>query len=1047
LKNAFVVSRLAPFTIAPFTIARFAIARLPAQEAQPHPNGAHADGVHAAQPHAKNKHAKNKHAKGKHSNGAHVDGAPEASATNARDFVVTAPCTAMPESGADFEVVTEAEAEREQHEQHERHERSGLPQRREQAMTLISAALIVVALACIVLLLPGGWVMLATLALGVSIALRGGADSRKLLTILLAATVGVTTIDYLTWRLEVSNWAAWWIAVPLLAAEAFGAVHTLGLQYTVWPWSRPRIVPSEDPARRPVFIFIPTVNEGAGVLAPTLKAALEARRRYLRAYPQGQVAIVLCNDGRVANAPCWREVESLAERMGVQCVTRTAGGGAKAGNIEHARQQVGATGDALVAIFDADQLARPDFLLKTVPPFADPTIGWVQTGQYYTNLEQPVAHWANDQQALFYRILCPGKAALNAAFICGTNVVLRATALDEIGGLPQDSVTEDFAASIALHPIWRSVFLTDVLATGLGPMDLPAYLKQQRRWAIGTLGVLRTHWRAIWLPRRGGLHVGQRLQYALACTHYLCGVRDLIYLVAPLAFLFTGIPAVRGATLALFLWHFVPYWIAAQGAFWYASRRETGIRGIIIGFGSFPVLIQALWTVITGGRTGFMVTSKQRRTTSAWSHLVVYLVAVVACFAGIVVAFVVPHAHRDSVIVSVLWVIYDIGLLGSVLWLGVRDLRYGEARQRQSVWARMQAWAAAHRVAIHVARAPQRVATQGVYSAWGWAATRARGALLSGLLVLCTGAFITSRLVDAQPPARFVPAAYHGAPYLGLSVRVEWLKTRPTQLAQQLCLPFTIIGRTQDLTDSFDIAWANQLAAHQQRPWVTLQFGEFGADGEPPLSAGLPAIANGVDDTALQRWAREIAVYGKPIYLTILLHVDRNWALSSAVANGGIPQDVPRAWEHVQAVFAAAGATNVAWVWSPADPAHDQQYAPPDTTIDVVLQSMIRYPNTPWPDPSAVLSAVEARHPGKPIFLEVSASGDPQDKAAWLEQTESAAKADAHVYALLYHEGAPDVHATQADDLQWSLESDPLSRQAVADWRALLPPGKASTCG
>src|SRR5260370_5050524 len=146
------------------------------------------------------------------------------------------------------------------------------------------------------------------------------------------------------------------------------------------------------------------------------------------------------------------------------------------------------------------------------------------SGQYYANLDNPVSRWADDQQSMFYNLLCPGKAALNAAFICGTNVVIRAAALDEIGGLPQDSVTEDFAASIALHPSWRSFYLTDVLATGLQPLDVPSYLKQQGRWALGTMSVFRTHWREIFLPKKQGLRIGQRVQYFLACTHYLCGL-------------------------------------------------------------------------------------------------------------------------------------------------------------------------------------------------------------------------------------------------------------------------------------------------------------------------------------------------------------------------------------------------------------------------------------------------------------------------------------------------------------------------------------------
>src|SRR5205807_237415 len=130
-------------------------------------------------------------------------------------------------------------------------------------------------------------------------------------------------------------------------------------------------------------------------------------------------------------------------------------------------------------------------------------------------------------------------------------------------------------------------------------------------------------------------------------------------------------------------------------------------------------------------------------------------------------------------------------------------------------------------------------------------------------------------------------------------------------------------------------------------------------------------------------------------------------------------------------IFKSVGATNVAWVWSPADPSHDQAYAPPESTIDIVLQSMIRYPNTPWPDPAAVLRSVGERHPANPLFLEVSADGPPVEKAAWLQQVSSAVAADRRVHALLYHEGAPGVHATAAENARWSVESDASSLNAM----------------
>ncbi len=506
---------------------------------------------------------------------------------------------------------------------------------------------------------------------------RAGTARRRGTTQVLALAVGTGAAYYLGWRVGVVNWDAAWIGVPLLAAECFGLAQVLGLHYTCWPRRAPEVFLFGDPSRAPVFILIPTVDEGAPVLEPTVRGALAARDAYLREHPGAAVTVVICNDGFVRGWPRWEEAEYLGMRLGVRCVTRRASGGAKAGNVEHARQAVGATGDALIALFDADQIPAPEFLLQTVPPFADPGVGWVQTGQYYRNLDNPVARWAHDQQSLFYRVLCPGKAALNAAFICGTNVVIRAAALDEIGGLPQDSITEDFAASVLLHGRWRSLFLPGQLASGLGPMDLPSYFAQQRRWATGTLGVLRRQWRLIF-TRRGGLTGPQRVQYALAATNYLCGLRDLIFLAAPLTFLVGGVAAIRGATWGQFLWHFGPFFVASQLAFWYLAWGKTSVRGLVLGLGSFPVLVGSLLTVLAGRRVGFAVTAKRRTRRSVWGSLRPHLVTCALCVLGLVAAHASGGAMPTRV--SMVWVAYMLAMLAGLLWLGMLDWRADRRR-------------------------------------------------------------------------------------------------------------------------------------------------------------------------------------------------------------------------------------------------------------------------------------------------------------------------------------------------------------------------------
>jgi hypothetical protein len=288
----------------------------------------------------------------------------------------------------------------------------------------------------------------------------------------------------------------------------------------------------------------------------------------------------------------------------------------------------------------------------------------------------------------------------------------------------------------------------------------------------------------------------------------------------------------------------------------------------------------------------------------------------------------------------------------------------------------------------------------------------------------------------SQPAPFVISQEKIAAPYFGVSLPIQLLQNRPHVLEHDLGTQFSIIGRTQDIHDLFDRSWADRLAAQHARPWITLQFGVFGPHQKPPLDANLPAIYHGLHDQQIRRWAEDIRDYGKPVYLTVLQHVDKNWSLSSGVANGGIPQDVPMAWMHVQSIFRAVGANNVAWVWAPADPLHDQPYAPPAGSIDAVLQTIINYPGTQWGDPQTVLRNLVERYPTKPILIDASAAGPAAQKAAWLTKLGQAVLDIPHMYALLYHEGGPGLNPTRAQIESWSLASDPASlaaMQAIVD--------------
>jgi hypothetical protein len=592
--------------------------------------------------------------------------------------------------------------------------------------------------------------------------------------------------------------------------------------------------------------------------------------------------------------------------------------------------------------------------------------------------------------------------------------------------LPQDSVTEDFAASITLHPSWRSFYITDILATGLGPLDVSSYLEQQRRWAIGTLGVFRSHWRAIFLPAKHGLRIGQRIQYFLACTHYLCGLRDLIYVLSPIFFAFSGIPAVRGSTVNGFLWHFIPYCLCSYTAFWYSARGITGLRGMIIGFGSFPVLIESLLSVILQRKVAFSVTSKQRQAKRLSGYFWLYVCFFLLCLTSLYRVTQVKSQQQVALFVSVFWIIYSMLMLGSFLGLSLKDLHFQET---------VQPITAGNRSAAKLLY-PEKLLMRkrGLEPLWN---------LGLSVLIACP-ILVSSTLmpvfVKSQSRPFMLDRERISTPYFGVSLPVQLLTHQPLILDRDLGTQISIIGRTQDIVhDSFDVAWARQLTVQHAQPWITLQFGVSGPGRKPPLDASLPAVINGLHDQEIRNWATDIRNYGKPVYLTILLHADRNWSLSSGVAHGGIPQDISLAWLHVQSIFRMLGADNVAWVWAPDDPIHDQKYAPPPSTISAVLQSFFDYPDTPWNNPETVLQQLAKRYPTKPILVEASVNGPAEQKAVWLTKLGHAVNDIPQVYALLYHEGGPGLNMTRAQIEDWSLASDPISlaamRNIIDSWR------------
>jgi cellulose synthase (UDP-forming) len=403
-------------------------------------------------------------------------------------------------------------------------------------------------------------------------------------------------------NLPLAVWYFSWLFAPqrignralygvLIAAELFNLVQAAGFWWTCAD-ERPRRTAVRPAQLVDVDVLVPVYGEPVDVVEPTIAAAASLRG--------ARVHVALLDDG---DSP---QMEELAARYRVTYLRRLTRKGAKAGNLNHALRLMTAP---FVAVFDCDHVPDPRFLEATLGHLlADPRVAFVQTPQYYANAVKgglPAAAWA--QQALFFGAIARGKDRLGAMFCCGTNVVFRRSALASVGGFPEKSLTEDFELSIRLHALgWRSRYVAEVLARGLGPEDMAAYVSQQHRWARGCLSALpaalfaRLPWRL-------------RAQYVLSAMFFLSGWSVLVYMLLPVIRILTGAQPLADASADQFLLHFAPYFAASLLTVALAGGGLYTFAAFALTAASFWLHIHASIKVLLRLPGRFVVTPKQGR--------------------------------------------------------------------------------------------------------------------------------------------------------------------------------------------------------------------------------------------------------------------------------------------------------------------------------------------------------------------------------------------------------------------------------------------------
>lgn len=217
-------------------------------------------------------------------------------------------------------------------------------------------------------------------------------------------------------------------------------------------------------------------------------------------YPKEKLEIQILDDStdESSNICKKKAAELIKEGFNIQYIHRHNRLGYKAGALQHGLLQ--ASGE-YIAIFDADFIPGPDFLMRTLPYFANDRIGLVQTRWGHINASQSWltrvqelglnGHFLIDQESR-------SKSGMFMSFN-GTAGVWRKNCVIDAGGWQFDTLTEDLDLSYrAQMKGWKLRYCSEIVTPAELPFLLNAVQTQQFRWIKGGIETSRKILGKLW---------------------------------------------------------------------------------------------------------------------------------------------------------------------------------------------------------------------------------------------------------------------------------------------------------------------------------------------------------------------------------------------------------------------------------------------------------------------------------------------------------------------------------------------------------------------
>lgn len=346
------------------------------------------------------------------------------------------------------------------------------------------------------------------------------------------------------------------------------------------------------------------------------------------------------------------EVAALCERLGARHYSRkrqaqflTDRGPfarrTKYGNYNAWLNEVGEARYDILAAFDPDHIPEPGFLVRVLGYFSDPDVAYVQVPQFYYNQDTSlIARGAAEESYDYYSTHQMAGYGMGQPNLVGSHNTQRISALIDVGGFaPHDA--DDLLITLRYRSKgWRGVYLPEVLALGMTPVDWHGYLRQQVRWTASVIDIKLRQLPALvskltrterFLSLFHGFHYMRAfsipLWYGVLAWLLMRGRDPVFFRPAHLIWLI-GLLGLLGV-ISLY-----------RRRFFLDPEREGGLhwRSALLQFAKWPYQCLATWRAVRGRDSSYALTLKVRRASEGtlvlWPHWLVAAGMTVALAVG-----------------------------------------------------------------------------------------------------------------------------------------------------------------------------------------------------------------------------------------------------------------------------------------------------------------------------------------------------------------------------------------------------------------------------